>query len=178
LRGRIALQVDGQLKTGRDVLIGALLGRGRVRFCDRAAGRGRLHHDAQVPSEYLPGRRCDARPRVAQKFTGQPEHVVNYFFFVAEEARELMAQMGIRKFDDLIGRSDLLGVKEGIAHWKSQGLDFSKVFHQPDMPASVARRHAELQDHELNKALDNTLIAKAQGALKDKKPVVIEKPGR
>src|SRR3990167_9122711 len=85
-----------------------------------------------------------------------------------------MAQLGIRKFDELIGRSDLLGMQHGIAHWKSQGLDFSRVFHQPDMPASVARRHSEQQDHELEKALDNALIAQAQGALNDGKTVVIE----
>jgi len=109
-----------------------------------------------------------------KKFTGQPEHVVNFFFFIAEEVRELMAQLGIRKFVDLIGRSDLLDVKQGIAHWKSQGLDFSRIFHQPDMPASVARRNVEQQDHELEKALDNTLIAQAQGALNDRKPVAIE----
>ncbi|MGZ8257083.1 MAG: GltB/FmdC/FwdC-like GXGXG domain-containing protein, partial [Gallionella sp.] len=113
-------------------------------------------------------------PALRKKFTGQPEHVVNYFFFVAEEVRELMAQMGIRKFDDLIGRSDLLDVKNGIAHWKSQGLDFSKVFHQSTQPASVSRRHNSGQDHELEKALDNSLIAQAQAALNDKKAVVIE----
>ena len=113
-------------------------------------------------------------PELRRKFTGQPEHVVNYFFFVAEELRELMAQMGVRKFEDLIGRSDLLDVKHGIAHWKSQGLDFSKVFHQPDMPVSVARRHDSTQDHELEKALDNSLIASAQQALNNKQPVVIE----
>jgi glutamate synthase (NADPH/NADH) large chain len=99
--------------------------------------------------------------------------VVNNFFFVAEEVRELMAQMGIRKFEDLVGRSDLLDVRQGIEHWKARGLDFSKIFHQPDMPASVARRHAEQQDHELNKALDNQLIAQAANALEKQQPVVI-----
>ncbi|MCE5182265.1 MAG: glutamate synthase subunit alpha, partial [Betaproteobacteria bacterium] len=113
-------------------------------------------------------------PALRKKFTGQPEHVVNYFFFVAEEVRELMAQMGVRKFDDLVGRSDLLDVRQGIAHWKARGLDFSKIFHQPDMPASVARRHAEQQDHELNKALDNQLIAQAANALEKRQPVVID----
>ena len=104
--------------------------------------------------------------------------MVNYFFFVAEEVRELMAQMGIRKFDDLIGRSDLLDVKHSIAHWKSQGLDFSKVFHQVAVPASVARRHAEEQDHELDKALDNTLISAAKNSINNQIPVVIDSPIR
>jgi glutamate synthase (NADPH/NADH) large chain len=113
-------------------------------------------------------------PELRKKFTGQPEHVVNYFFFVAEEVRELMAQIGIRKFDDLIGRSDLLDVKHSIAHWKSQGLDFSKIFHQPLVAASVARRHTEEQDHELVKALDNILIAQAKEALDAQRVVTIE----
>jgi glutamate synthase (NADPH/NADH) large chain len=113
-------------------------------------------------------------PTLRKKFTGQPEHVVNYFFFVAEEVRELMAQMGIRKFDDLIGRSDLLDVKQSIAHWKSQGLDFSKIFYQPKVGVEVSRRHAEEQDHELIKALDNDLIAQAKEALDAKRVVTIE----
>jgi glutamate synthase (NADPH/NADH) large chain len=113
-------------------------------------------------------------PELRKKFTGQPEHVVNYFFFVAEEVRELMAQIGIRKFDDLIGRSDLLDSRHGIAHWKAQGLDFSRIFHQPKVAASVARYHSQVQDHALEKALDNKLIAAAQNALDSKQPVVID----
>ncbi|MFZ3017482.1 MAG: glutamate synthase-related protein [Gallionella sp.] len=174
LRGRIALQVDGQLKTGRDVLIGALLGADEFGFATAPLVVEGCIMMRKCHLNTCPVGVATQDPELRKKFTGQPEHVVNYFFFVAEEVRELMAQMGIRKFDDLVGRSDLLDVKQGIAHWKSQGLDFSRVFHQPDMPSSVARRHAELQDHELVKALDNTLIAKAQGALNDKKPVVIE----
>ncbi|HZW26803.1 MAG TPA: glutamate synthase-related protein [Gallionella sp.] len=174
LRGRIALQVDGQLKTGRDVLIGALLGADEFGFATAPLVVEGCIMMRKCHLNTCPVGVATQDPELRKKFTGQPEHVVNYFFFVAEEVRELMAQMGIRKFDDLVGRSDLLDVKQGIAHWKSQGLDFSKVFHQPDMPSSVARRHAETQDHELVKALDNTLIAQAQGALNDRKPVVIE----
>ena len=113
-------------------------------------------------------------PELRKKFTGQPEHVVNYFFFLAEELREYMAQMGVRKLNDLIGRSDLLDMKHGVEHWKAKGLDFSKIFHQSDMPASVARRHAEVQDHGLEKALDNQLIAEAKAALDSKHPVIIK----
>jgi glutamate synthase (NADPH/NADH) large chain len=174
LRGRIGLQVDGQLKTGRDVLIGALLGADEFGFATAPLVVEGCIMMRKCHLNTCPVGVATQDPELRKKFTGQPEHVVNYFFFVAEEVRELMAQMGIRKFDDLVGRSDLLDVKQGIAHWKSQGLDFSKVFHQPDMPASVARRHAEEQDHELEKALDKQLIAKAQGALNDKKPVMIE----
>ena len=173
LRGRIALQVDGQLKTGRDVLIGALLGADEFGFATAPLVVGGCIMMRKCHLNTCPVGVATQDPELRKKFTGQPEHVVNYFFFVAEEVRELMAQMGVRKLDDLIGRSDLLDVKHGIAHWKSQGLDFSKVFYQPDMPASVARRHAEEQDHELDKALDNTLIAESQHALNDKQPVVI-----
>jgi glutamate synthase (NADPH/NADH) large chain len=173
LRGRIALQVDGQLKTGRDVLIGALLGADEFGFATAPLVVEGCIMMRKCHLNTCPVGVATQDPELRKKFTGQPEHVVNYFFFVAEEVRELMAQMGVRKFDDLIGRSDLLDVKNGIAHWKSQGLDFSKVFHQPAMPASVSRRHNSGQDHELEKALDNSLIAQAQAALNDKKPVVI-----
>ncbi|MDO8351513.1 MAG: glutamate synthase large subunit [Gallionella sp.] len=174
LRGRIALQVDGQLKTGRDVLIGALLGADEFGFATAPLVVEGCIMMRKCHLNTCPVGVATQDPELRRKFTGQPEHVVNYFFFVAEELRELMAQMGIRRFVDLIGRSDLLDVKHGIAHWKSQGLDFSKVFYQPDMPASVARQHAEAQDHGLEKALDNTLIAAAQTALNDQQPVVID----
>jgi glutamate synthase (NADPH/NADH) large chain len=110
-------------------------------------------------------------PELRKKFAGQPEHVVNYFFFVAEEARELMAKLGIRKFDELIGRSDLLDMRRGIEHWKAKGLDFSRIFYQPNMPTDVARHQCEVQDHGLAGALDHQLIAAAAPALEKKQPV-------
>jgi len=178
LRGRIALQVDGQLKTGRDVLIGALLGADEFGFATAPLVVEGCIMMRKCHLNTCPVGVATQDPELRRKFTGQPEHVVNYFFFVAEEVRELMAQMGIRKFDDLIGRSDLLDVKHSIAHWKSQGLDFSKVFHQVAVPASVARRHAEEQDHELDKALDNTLISAAKNSINNQIPVVIDSPIR
>jgi glutamate synthase (NADPH/NADH) large chain len=174
LRGRIALQVDGQLKTGRDVLIGALLGADEFGFSTAPLVVEGCIMMRKCHLNTCPVGVATQDPELRRKFSGQPEHVVNYFFFVAEEVRELMAQLGIRKFDELIGRSDLLDVKHGIAHWKAQGLDFSRVFHQPDAPASVARRHAQTQDHGLKNALDNTLIAQAQNALNNKQAVVID----
>ena len=174
LRGRIALQVDGQLKTGRDVLIGALLGADEFGFATAPLVVEGCIMMRKCHLNTCPVGVATQDPELRKKFTGQPEHVVNFFFFIAEEVREYMAQLGIRKFDELIGRSDLLDVKQGIAHWKSQGLDFSRVFHQPDMPVSVARRNVEQQDHGLEKALDNTLITQAQGALNDRKPITIE----
>ena len=185
LRGRIALQVDGQIKTGRDVLIGALLGADEFGFATAPLVVEGCIMMRKCHLNTCPVGVATQDPELRKKFTGQPEHVVNYFFFVAEEVRELMAQLGIRKFDDLIGRSDLLDVKHGIAHWKAQGLDFSRVFHQPDMSAimgrrysdaaiRVARHHTDTQDHELEKALDNKLIAQAQNALNNKQAVAIE----
>jgi glutamate synthase (NADPH/NADH) large chain len=173
LRGRVALQVDGQLKTGRDVLIGALLGADEFGFATAPLVVEGCIMMRKCHLNTCPVGVATQDPELRRKFTGQPEHVVNYFFFVAEELRELMAQMGIRRVVDLIGRSDLLDVKHSIAHWKSQGLDFSRVFHQPVVPVSVARQHLEAQDHELEKALDNELIKEAKNALVNQVPVVI-----
>ncbi|HET7831866.1 MAG TPA: glutamate synthase-related protein [Gallionella sp.] len=174
LRGRVALQVDGQIKTGRDVLIGALLGADEFGFATAPLVVEGCIMMRKCHLNTCPVGVATQDPELRKKFTGQPEHVVNYFFFVAEELRELMAQMGVRKIEDLIGRSDLLDMRHGIAHWKAQGLDFSKVFHQPQIDAAVARRHAQSQDHELAKALDNQLIKQAQTALNNQQPVVIE----
>jgi glutamate synthase (NADPH/NADH) large chain len=174
LRGRVGLQVDGQLKTGRDVLIGALLGADEFGFATAPLVVEGCIMMRKCHLNTCPVGVATQDPALRKKFTGQPEHVVNYFFFVAEEVRELMAQMGIRKFEDLVGRSDLLDMRKGIKHWKAKGLDFAKVFHQPDMPKSVARRHAEEQDHGLEHALDNDLIAEAKEALDAMRVVTIE----
>ena len=88
-------------------------------------------------------------PELRKKFSGKPEHVVNYFFFIAEEVRQIMAQLGIRKFDDMIGRTDLLDTRQGIEHWKARGLDFSRLFAQPNVPADVPRFHVDVQDHNI-----------------------------
>jgi len=174
LRGRITLQVDGQIKTGRDVVIGALLGADEFGFATAPLVVEGCIMMRKCHLNTCPVGVATQDPELRKKFTGQPEHVVNYFFFIAEEVREYMAQLGIRKFDELIGRSDLLDVKHGIEHWKARGLDFSRVFHQPKVAASVARRHAQVQDHGLEKALDIKLIAQAQNALNNKQPVVID----
>jgi glutamate synthase (NADPH/NADH) large chain len=115
-------------------------------------------------------------PELRKRFTGQPEHVVNYFFFIAEEVRELMASIGIRKFNDLIGRADLLDMQKGIDHWKLAGLDFSKVFHQPKVDQSVSLFNNDVQDHGLKNALDNQLITLAKPALEKGQKVTIDLP--
>jgi glutamate synthase (NADPH/NADH) large chain len=117
-------------------------------------------------------------PVLRRKFEGKPEHVVNYFFHVAEEARELMARLGVRSINELIGRTELLDTKKGIEHWKAKGLDFSRIFAMPKVPAGVAVYHREKQDHGLEKALDNRLIELAQPALERREKVTIDMPIR
>jgi glutamate synthase domain-containing protein 3 len=117
-------------------------------------------------------------PELRKKFAGTPEHVINYFFFLAEEVRELMAQLGFRRFEDMIGRVDRLKTKEAIEHWKARGVDLSAMLHRPEVPEGVAIRHAERQDHGLEHSLDNELIRLAQDALERKEPVRLELPIR
>ena len=117
-------------------------------------------------------------PVLRRRFAGKPEHVVNYFFFVADEVRQLMAQLGVRTFDELIGRTEFLDMRRGIEHWKAQGLDFSRVFYNPPMPADVARRQVETQDHRLERALDHVLIEKARPALESGEKVSFIQPIR
>jgi glutamate synthase (NADPH/NADH) large chain len=165
LRGRIAVQVDGQMKTGRDVVIGALLGADEFGFATAPLVVEGCIMMRKCHLNTCPVGVATQDPVLRKRFRGQPEHVVNYFFFVAEEVREIMAQLGVRKFDDLIGAAHLLDTKKGIEHWKARGLDFSRIFYLPSMPADVARYHSEVQDHGLNRALDNKLIEQARPAL-------------
>ncbi len=165
LRSRIRVQADGQMKTGRDVVIGALLGADEFGFATAPLVAEGCIMMRKCHLNTCPVGVATQDPVLRKKFAGKPEHVVNYFFFVAEEARQIMAQLGIRKFDELIGRADLLDTRKGIAHWKAKGLDFSRVFHLPAVPAEVPRRQVEEQDHGLAKALDQRLIQKALPAL-------------
>jgi glutamate synthase (NADPH/NADH) large chain/glutamate synthase (ferredoxin) len=165
LRGRIRVQADGQMKTGRDVVIGALLGADEFGFATAPLVVEGCIMMRKCHLNTCPVGVATQDPVLRKKFAGKPEHVVNYFFFVAEEARQIMAQLGIRRFDDLIGRADLLDMGKGISHWKAKGLDFSRLFHQPAVPADVPRLHVMTQDHGLDKALDVRLIDKSRAAL-------------
>ena len=165
LRGRIRVQADGQMKTGRDVVIGALLGADEFGFATAPLVVEGCIMMRKCHLNTCPVGVATQDPLLRKKFAGKPEHVVNYFFFVAEEARQIMAQLGIRRFDDLIGRADLLDMGKGISHWKAKGLDFSRLFHQPSVPAEVPRLHVMTQDHGLDKALDVRLIDKSRAAL-------------
>ncbi|MCW5655039.1 glutamate synthase-related protein [Hydrogenophaga sp.] len=165
LRSRIRVQADGQMKTGRDVVIGALLGADEFGFATAPLVVEGCIMMRKCHLNTCPVGVATQDPVLRKKFAGKPEHVVNYFFFVAEEARQIMAQLGIRKFDDLIGRADLLDMKQGVAHWKAKGLDFGRLLALPAVPPDVPRLHTELQDHGLHKALDNVLIEKSRAAL-------------
>ena len=176
LRGRVVLQVDGQMKTGRDVVIGALLGAEEFGFATAPLVVEGCIMMRKCHLNTCPVGIATQDPILRKRFAGQPEHVVNFFFFVAEEIREIMASLGIKRFNDLVGRSDLLDTKKGIDHWKIQGLDFSKIFHQPDMGKEVSRYNTETQYHALDKALDNELISRAQNAIKTKEPCEFTMP--
>ncbi len=165
LRGRIRVQADGQMKTGRDVVIGALLGADEFGFATAPLVVEGCIMMRKCHLNTCPVGVATQDPVLRKKFSGKPEHVVNYFFFVAEEARQIMAQLGIRKFDELIGRADLLDTKKGVEHWKARGLDFTRVFHQPAAPADVPRFQVDVQDHRLDKALDLRLIEKCRPAI-------------
>jgi glutamate synthase (NADPH/NADH) large chain len=168
LRSRVILQVDGQLKTGRDVVVGAMLGADEFGFATAPLVVEGCIMMRKCHLNTCPVGIATQDPELRKRFSGQPEHVVNFFFFVAEEAREIMASLGIRKFNDLIGRSDLLDKKEGIEHWKINGLDFSKIFYQPKMNNDTEKYNTESQDHGLQNALDNKLIENTISAIKDK----------
>ncbi|HQQ35482.1 MAG TPA: glutamate synthase-related protein, partial [Rugosibacter sp.] len=174
LRGRIRVQADGQMKTGRDVVIGALLGADEFGFATAPLVVEGCIMMRKCHLNTCPVGVATQDPVLRKRFSGQPEHVVNYFFFVAEEVRELMAQLGIRRFDDLVGRADLLDTRQGIEHWKAKGLDFSRIFYMPPVAADVALHHCETQDHGLVRALDHQLIAQAKPAIEKAKPVRIE----
>lgn len=163
LRSRIRVQADGQMKTGRDVVIGALLGADEFGFATAPLVVEGCIMMRKCHLNTCPVGVATQDPVLRKKFQGKPEHVVNFFFFIAEEVREIMAQLGIRKFDDLIGRADLLDMRSGVEHWKAQGLDFARVFHQTQSDADV--RQTEEQDHGLAGALDHQLIDRSRPAL-------------
>jgi len=178
LRSRIRVQADGQMKTGRDVVIGALLGADEFGFATAPLVATGCIMMRKCHLNTCPVGVATQDPLLRAKFTGQPEHVVNFFFFIAEEVRQLMAQLGIKKFDDMIGRADLLDRAKAISHWKAQGLDFARIFHLPNVPESEPRRQVAEQDHGLAKALDNKLIELAKPALEKGEKVSFIQPIR
>ncbi len=173
LRSRIALQVDGGLKTGRDVIIGALLGADEFGFSTAPLIAAGCIMMRKCHLNTCPVGVATQDPVLRKRFKGAPEHVVNYFFFVAEEVREILASLGVSKFDDIIGASELLEKDTLISHWKANGLDFSNIFYKVDAP-KAATYWTEKQNHPIHDILDRKLIAEAMPALESKTPVKIE----
>ncbi|WP_426103716.1 glutamate synthase-related protein [Massilia sp. TSP1-1-2] len=178
LRSRIRVQADGQMKTGRDVVIAAMLGADEIGFATAPLVVEGCIMMRKCHLNTCPVGVATQDPILRAKFAGKPEYVVNYFFFVAEEARQLMAQLGIRTFDELIGRSDLLDKSQAIEHWKARGLDFSNIFYQPKSQPGMSIFHTEFQEHGLEKALDHKLIAQAKAALEKGERVSFISPVR
>jgi glutamate synthase (ferredoxin) len=179
LRSRIAVEVDGQLKTGRDVVIGALLGADEFGFATAplvALGcvMMRVCHLNTCPVGV-----ATQDPVLRKKFTGDPAHVANFMRMIAQEVRELMAQLGFRTLNEMIGRTDKLETRQAVDHFKAKGLDFSQIFYQPKVADSVGRYCQILQDHGLENALDNTtLLALCKPALEAGTPVIASLPIR
>jgi glutamate synthase (ferredoxin) len=174
LRDRIVVQVDGQLRTGRDVVIAALLGAEEYGFSTAALVVSGCIMMRVCHLNTCPVGIATQDPELRKNFTGKPEFVENYFRFVARDAREIMAQLGFRTMDEMIGRADCLEMRQAIEHWKAQGVDLSNILYLPDMPAAVSRRAVVAQDHGLNRALDVELIRQAAAALERREPVEIE----
>ncbi|WP_353230739.1 glutamate synthase large subunit [Novosphingobium sp.] len=175
LRSRIAVQADGGIRTGRDVAIAALLGADEFGFATAPLIAAGCIMMRKCHLNTCPVGVATQDPVLRARFTGQPEHVINYFFFVAEELREIMATMGFRTIAEMVGRVDRLDAKQAIHHWKAQGIDLSRLLHQVDPVAGTTLGWSQRQDHGLDAALDNDLIAAAAPALDRGTPVRIER---
>ncbi len=176
LRGRIRVQTDGQLKTGRDIAIAAMLGADEFGFASIAL----------VSMGCIMLRKCHLNacsvgiatqnPELRQNFCGKPEYVVNFFTFIAEECREIMAELGFRTFDEMVGRVDMLEQRPDITHWKASKIDLSNVLYKPDVPDTVAIHHTDRQTHALDNVLDWTLIEQSKDAIEEEKPIYLQFP--
>ena len=174
LRSRIIVQVDGGFRTGRDVVIGALLGADEFGFATAPLIAAGCIMMRKCHLNTCPVGVATQDPVLRKRFTGQPEHVINYFFFVAEEVREIMAALGYRSFNEMVGQTQMLDQSTLVAHWKAKGLDFSKLFVRQKEEKGQKIYHAESQNHHLEAVLDRTLIEKAQAAIDRGAPVKIE----
>ncbi|MFD9735012.1 glutamate synthase large subunit [Umezawaea sp. NPDC059074] len=178
LRDRIVVQTDGQLKTGRDVVIAALLGAEEFGFATAPLVVSGCVMMRVCHLDTCPVGVATQNPVLRAKFTGQAEHVVNFFEFIAQEVRELLAQLGFRSLVEAVGHAEVLDKRKAIDHWKAAGLDLSPIFHVPELPPRASRSHTTKQEHGLEKALDNTLIQLAEGALSSGDRVRLELPVR
>jgi glutamate synthase (NADPH/NADH) large chain len=174
LRGRIAVQVDGGIRTGRDVVVGALLGADEFGFSTAPLIAAGCIMMRKCHLNTCPVGVATQDPVLRKRFVGKPEHVVNFFFFVAEEVREWMAALGYRTFAEMVGQMQMLDKRQVIEHWKAKGLDFSRLFFKPEAPAGVAIHNCEKQDHKISDILDRKLIAQAKDAIERGTKVQIE----
>jgi glutamate synthase (NADPH) large chain len=178
LRGRIRVQTDGKLQTGRDVAIAALLGAEEFGFSTAPLVALGCIMMRKCHLNTCPVGIATQDPRLRAKFAGAPEHVIRFFFFIAEQVRGYMAQMGFRTFDEMVGRVDMLETRKATEHWKAKGLNLSTILYNPHMPARIARRCVQAQDHGLDQALDYKLIEHAKEALENRTPIEIKMPIR
>jgi len=178
LRSRIVVQVDGGLRTGRDVAIGALLGADEFGFATAPLIAAGCIMMRKCHLNTCPVGVATQDPVLRARFVGQPEHVINYFFFVAEELRQIMAEMGFRTVEEMVGRVDRLDMKKAITHWKAQGVDLSKLLYQVPLAEGATLHHTGTQDHGLENALDNDLIAASRAAIDNGEAVVIDREVR
>ena len=174
LRGRIAVQVDGGLRTGRDVVIGALLGADEFGFATAPLIAAGCIMMRKCHLNTCPVGVATQDPVLRKRFTGTPEHVINFFFFIAEEVRELMAQLGFRTFNEMIGQVGKLDMRKALEHWKAHGVDLSRILYQPVLKPGIGIHHSEPQNHHLDTALDQVLIREAAAALERQTPVRLE----
>ena len=173
LRGRIAVQADGGLRTGRDVIIAGLLGADEMGFATAPLISMGCIMMRKCHLNTCPVGVATQDPELRKRFLGTPDNVINYFFFVAEEIREIMASLGFRTMNEMIGRTDKLDMQKAVAHWKAQGVNLAKLMYQPSVGPEIATHNCETQDHGLDNALDQTLIAQAEPALERREPVQI-----
>ncbi|WP_198679161.1 glutamate synthase large subunit [Thermomonospora amylolytica] len=178
LRDRIVVQTDGQMKTGRDVIIAALLGAEEYGFATAPLIVSGCVMMRVCHLDTCPVGVATQNPELRKRFNGKPEFVVNFFEFIAEEVREYLAALGFRSLDEAIGRIDLLDTERAVDHWKAAGLDLTPILHKPELPAGTALRRVTSQDHGLEKALDNTLIQLAESAIERGEKVKLELPIR
>ncbi|MBM3685201.1 MAG: glutamate synthase large subunit, partial [Actinobacteria bacterium] len=176
LRDRIVVQVDGQLKTGRDVLVGALLGAEEFGFATAPLVVSGCVMMRVCHLDTCPVGVATQNPELRARFTGRPEFVETFFEFIAEEVRELLASLGLRSIEEAVGRVDLLDVDDAVRHWKTEGIDLTPILALPDVADTAARYCTTTQDHGLDRALDRTLIDMASAALEGREPVVIDLP--
>ena len=178
LRDRIVVQTDGQLKTGRDVVIAALLGAEEFGFATAPLVVSGCIMMRVCHLDTCPVGVATQNPELRKRFDGRPEYVVNFMRFIAEEVREYLAQLGFRSIEEAVGRSEMLDTDDAIRHWKTEGLDLTPIFTMPELPPGTARHQTRPQEHGLEKALDNTLIQLCEGALSSGDRVHLDLPVR